>query len=91
MSDDSKLTMSSLFVFLRQKLLEAREKNDEKLFDELSQALYLIEDAAYSVNDRKWAIIADEMNYAISHILMGAEWKANIPTVEQIEDENYKP
>jgi hypothetical protein len=88
---NGKLTMNSFFIFLREKFLEAREAKDEELLRRLENAFYLIEDAAAVNNDRKYIGMTDHMVASVHDYFYGTEWKSTIPTIEQIEDDNYEP
>ena len=85
MDTEGNLTIGSLLGYLRKSLIDAREKKDEKLLIELGNAFDLIEAAAFEVQDRRTAEIAEEMRSAVRDTFMGSEWKSNIPSVDDIE------
>jgi hypothetical protein len=85
MSTEGKLTIGSLLVHLRQRLIDAREKKDSKVLNELGGVFDLIEAAAWEAQDRRIAAIAEEMWSAVRDTFMGSEWKSNLPSVDDIE------
>jgi hypothetical protein len=85
MDTEGKLSIGSLLSYLRKSLIDAREKKDEKLLIKLGNTFDLIEAAAFEVQDRRIAEIAEEMRSAIRDTFMGSEWKSNIPFVDDIE------
>jgi hypothetical protein len=85
MSDEGQLTISSLLVYLRQTLIDARKEKNEKLLAELGNTFDLIEAASYEAKDKKHAAIAEEMRCAVRDAFMGTQWKSNIPSIEDIQ------
>src|SRR5690349_16140377 len=81
---ETRMTLADLLCYLRQQLLDAKERKDEKILNDLWAALNLIEDAAINCKDGIHADIADEMICALRDFAYGVEWKSNIPTVEAI-------
>lgn len=85
MDTEDKLTIASLLSYLRKSLIDAREKKDIKLLNELGGVFDLIEAAAWEAQDRRIAAIAEEMRSAVRDTFTGSEWKSNIPSVDDIE------
>lgn len=86
MNETNQLTMNVLLLFLRELLLQARRQYDETLLARLAYTFDLLEDASFKVGDAKLIPIIEKMRYAVSDSIMGAEWKSEIPSEDEIND-----
>jgi hypothetical protein len=85
-TDEDKLTMSFLTIYLRDQFLHARQEKDEKRLNELETCFYLLEESAFKAQDRKHGAIFGVLLDSVRDTFMDTEWKSHIPTDSEIED-----
>jgi hypothetical protein len=91
MSPTPKLTIASLLIYLRQRLLLAQEQKNQAEVQESSRIFDLLYDAAVEVRDGPLIGLTEDLSYSVNHWLMGVEWKSAIPTEEQLEQLQADP
>lgn len=84
MTANTRTTLADLVCYLRQRLLEARDKQDQASLTILLGTLDLLRDAAWSKGDESFASIVQDMIDSVQDSLMGVEWKSKIPSEESI-------
>ncbi len=80
----ARLTISRLLCFLRDELLDAREKKDVERLETVSLTLGLIELAVLAEGDSNFVGIMSDLTSASVDALIGEEWKSRIPSAEEI-------
>ena len=84
MTADTRTTLADLVCYLRQRLIEARDKQDQAGLTTLLGTLDLLRDVAWSKSDKPFAAIIEDMIDSVQDSLMGVDWKSNIPSEEFI-------
>ena len=84
MAANTRTTLVNLMCYLRQRLLEARDRNDQTGLATLLGTLDLLRDAAWNKGDESLAAIIQDMIDAVQDSLMGVGWKSEIPSEEFI-------
>jgi hypothetical protein len=84
MTAGTRITLADLVCYLRQRLVEARDKQDQAGLTTLLGTLDLLRDAAWDKGDESFASILQDMIDSVQDSLMGVGWKSNIPSEEFI-------
>ncbi len=84
MSDQKRLTLATLILNFRVRLLEAREKQDREPLLELKAAFTLLREASYESEDTKAITVLVALEDATRDSLQGVPWKSDIPSNEEI-------
>ena len=83
MRTHSVMTMADLLCYMRERVIKARENNNSDDFTSLFYALSVIQDAIETGPDKTYWWIVDDLENVLRHTGI-AEFKVNIPSVEQI-------
>jgi len=82
----NKLTITALLCYLRNQLLDARERRNIEQLQALDITLGIIEEAAIDVGDnRLYGDIVMNLVTSAQDALNDEEWKSTIPSIEEIE------
>jgi hypothetical protein len=80
-----KMIFAGFLCYLRQRLLDLRDNQDQDELSKLFTTLLFVGEAAEKANDSQVVIILDHLVDATRDSLQGVEWKSYIPSVEEIE------
>ena len=81
----SQATLADQLCHLRQRLLDARDQNDQATLVELLRTFDLLRASAWKNDDERLASLVEDMLDATQDSLMGVGWKSDIPSVEAIK------
>ncbi len=84
MDQEKRMTVSDVLCYLRQRLLEAREKNDDTTLGELMVALTVLREVGYISEDKKFIALVTALEDSTQDALMRVPFKSAIPSVEEI-------
>ncbi|MBC7810259.1 MAG: hypothetical protein H7175_03890 [Burkholderiales bacterium] len=85
MSIQTRNQLIDLLLSLRQRLLDAREKNDKTQLSYLKITFGTLVEAAYTVEDKALVAILVDLEDAARDSITGVDWKSSIPSIEVIE------
>jgi hypothetical protein len=81
----TKVTLEYMLYSLRQRLLDARSKNDQASLRELEVTFNMFTQIAYEAQDKALASILEELECSARDSLTGVGWKSNIPSLDAIK------
>ncbi len=84
MDQEKRMTVPDLLCYLRQRLLEARGKNDDAILDELAVALTVLREVGYISEDKKFITLVTALEDSTQDAIMRVPFKSEIPSVEEI-------
>jgi hypothetical protein len=84
MTASTRTTLADLVCYLRRRLVEARDKQDQADLTTLLGILDVLRDAAWNKGDESLASIIQDMIDSAQDSLMDVGWKSNIPSEEFI-------
>ncbi len=84
MDQEKRMTVPDLLCYLRQRLLEARGKNDDAILDELAVALTVLREVGYISEDKKFIALVTALEDSARDAIMRVPFKSTIPSVEEI-------
>ena len=87
MTEKPKMTLADLACHLRQRLLVAREQQNQSELNTLWGIFAVLAESAeflYPTRDGRAIGLFTEFEYSARDSVMGDGWKGNIPTVEDI-------
>jgi hypothetical protein len=79
-----KVTSTDIFLYLRQRLIDAREQNDMNTLGRLQSVFDILLDLAYMKKNQAIGKILEGFESSAAHSLMGVGWKSTIPSEEEI-------
>ena len=79
------MTLVDLLCYLREHLLESKQKKDDDTLNKLGDMLLLIETAALEKDDTSCVTLVERMYLTVQDYFMGAEFKSDIPSIEEIQ------
>jgi hypothetical protein len=82
---DNKMSSVEIFLYLRQRLLSAREQKDINTLMQIGSVSDILLDLAYTKNSREVGAILENFESAVRDSIQGVEWKSIIPTEEEIQ------
>ena len=77
-------TVADLMCYLRQRLLQARDRKEQTDLTALLSTFDVLRSAAWTTGDDDLSAIIQDMIDAVQDSLMGVEWKSDIPSEEFI-------
>ena len=80
----NKITSLDIFLYLRQRLLDAREKRDMDIMSKLQTVFIILSDLAYLKKVGHLGAILEELENSARDSIMGVPWKSTIPSEEDI-------
>jgi len=81
---DNKMSSIEIFLYLRQRLLSAREQKDVSALMEIQTVSDMLLDLAYLKNIREVGVILENFESAARDSIQGVDWKSIIPSEEEI-------
>ena len=81
---DNKMSSVEIFLYLRQRLLSAREQKDINTLMQIGSVSDILLDLAYTKNSREVGAILENFESAVRDSIQGVDWKSIIPTEEEI-------
>src|SRR5919109_3049489 len=82
--ESSKLTATDIFLYLRQRLIDAREQNDLNTLGGLQRVFDIFLDLAFMKKNQPIGKILEDFECSARDSLMGVPWKSTIPSEEEI-------
>ncbi len=86
MDNTDRLTLLTLMLALRQRLVEASDQRDQKTLSELRLTFTIITEASYSCEDKAATLLFQSLWDSAREAGMGVGWKAPIPSEAEIRD-----
>jgi hypothetical protein len=86
MSIQTRNQLVDLLLNLRQRLLDAREKNDQTQLAHLKITFGTLVESAYATDDKALIALLVDLEDAARDAMTGAAWKSSIPSTEVIEN-----
>ncbi len=80
----NKITSLDIFLYLRQRLLDAREQKDVDTLGNLQTVFIMLSDLAYLKKVGGLGAILEEFENSARDSIMGVPWKSTIPSEEEI-------
>jgi hypothetical protein len=84
MSEKRRMTLPDLLCHLRERLIEARERNDQESLVELKTTFTILREVSYSSEDEKLITLVVALEDSARDAIMSVPWKSDIPSVETI-------
>lgn len=81
----NKITSLEIFLYLRQRLLDARDEKDTDVLVNLQTVFIILSDLAYLKKARGLGKILEEFENSARDSIMGVPWKSTIPSEEEID------
>ncbi len=84
MNQGKRITLFDLLCYLRESLIEAREKKDDVLLDEIKTTFTILREASYKGEDRQFSGLVTTFEDSAREAIMHVPWKCDVPSVEEI-------
>lgn len=81
----NKISSVDIFLYLRQRLLSAREQKDISDLMNIQIVTDILLDLAFMKNNREVGVILENFESAARDAIQGVDWKSIIPTEEEIK------
>jgi hypothetical protein len=85
MEEEGKLTLGDLLYSLRNCLISAHQQKDFEVLNELKTTFTILREVSYESKDDGIIQIIVNLDDSTGDLLIGDDWKANIPSLEDIK------
>ena len=80
------MNLTNLLCSLRSRLLEANDKRDIQLLNELKTTFTILREASYIYKDDAIIRILTALDDSAGDFIINEDWKSNVPSIEDIQN-----